>query len=78
MPLEDIEIARQAQMQPIAEIGGKLGIPAEQLLHYGPHKAKLSFDFIDKLRRRSNGKLILVTAITPTPAGEGKTTPRSA
>ena len=74
MPLEDIEIARQAQMQPIAEIGGKLGIPAEQLLHYGPHKAKLSFDFIDKLRRRPNGKLILVTAITPTPAGEGKTT----
>ena len=70
----DIEIAREAVMKPIAEVGGKLGIPADQLLHYGPHKAKVSYDFIKSLNGRPDGKLILVTAITPTPAGEGKTT----
>ncbi len=70
----DIEVAREANMQPIAEIGAKLDIPADQLMQYGPHKAKLSYDFIRSLEDRPDGKLILVTAITPTPAGEGKTT----
>ncbi len=70
----DIEIAREASMKPIAEVGGKLDIPTDQLLHYGPHKAKVSYDFIKSLDSRPDGKLILVTAITPTPAGEGKTT----
>jgi formate--tetrahydrofolate ligase len=70
----DIQIAREANMQPIDEVGGRLGVPAEALLHYGPHKAKVSYDFIEGLAGRPDGKLILVTAITPTPAGEGKTT----
>ncbi|MBT6094513.1 MAG: formate--tetrahydrofolate ligase [Rhodospirillaceae bacterium] len=74
MPKSDIEIAREATMQPIADIGAKLGIPADALLQYGPTKAKLSYDFIKKQKRKSDGKLILVTAVTPTPAGEGKTT----
>jgi len=74
MPKSDIEIAREATMQPIAEIGTKLDIPTDALLHYGPHKAKISYDFINSLSKKRNGKLILVTAITPTPAGEGKTT----
>ena len=69
----NIEIARDAKMKPITEVGGKIGIPADALLSYGPHKAKLSFDFIDSLKSRTDGKLVLVTAITPTPAGEGKT-----
>jgi len=73
-PKTDIEIAREASMQPIAEIGAKLDIPADALLQYGPTKAKLSYDYIKKLSRKPDGKLILVTAITPTPAGEGKTT----
>ena len=74
MPKSDIEIAREATMQRIDRVAAKLDIPADQLLQYGPHKAKLSFDFIDSLQDRPDGKLILVTAITPTPAGEGKTT----
>ena len=74
MPKSDIEIARAASMQPIAEIGAKLDIPADALLQFGPTKAKISYDFIKKQSRRPDGKLILVTAITPTPAGEGKTT----
>ena len=74
MPKSDIEIAREATMKPIAEVGAKLDIPADQLLHFGPHKAKLSFDYINTLQDKPDGKLILVTAITPTPAGEGKTT----
>ncbi|WP_455373036.1 formate--tetrahydrofolate ligase [Limibacillus halophilus] len=74
MAKSDIEIAREASMQPITEVGEKLGIPSEALLQYGPHKGKLSFDFINSLQDRPDGKLILVTAITPTPAGEGKTT----
>ena len=74
MPKSDIEIAREATMQPIAEIGRKLDIPADALLQYGPNKAKVSYDFIDSLKRKRDGKLVLVTAITPTPAGEGKTT----
>ena len=74
MPKSDIEIAREASMRPIAEVGEKLGIPAESLIQYGPHKAKVSFDYINSLADRPVGKLILTTAITPTPAGEGKTT----
>ena len=74
MPKSDIEIAREANMKPIVEIGEKLGIPQEQILQYGPYKGKISFDFLDTIQDRPDGKLILVTAITPTPAGEGKTT----
>ncbi len=74
MGLSDIEIARAAKMHPIGDIAGDLGIPGEALLSYGPYKAKIGFDFIDSLSDRPNGKLILVTGITPTPAGEGKTT----
>ena len=70
----DIEIAREAQKQPIQEIGAKLGIPSEHLLPYGHDKAKVGQDFINALSDRPDGKLILVTAINPTPAGEGKTT----
>jgi formate--tetrahydrofolate ligase len=70
----DIEIAREATKKPILEVGAGLGIPAEQLLPYGHDKAKVSQDFIESLAGRPNGKLILVTAINPTPAGEGKTT----
>ena len=73
-PKSDIEIARVAEMLPIAEVGAKLGIPAEALIQYGPYKGKVSFEFIDGLAGRPDGKLVLVTAITPTPAGEGKTT----
>src|SRR5690606_3278899 len=70
----DIEIARAAKKKPIQEIGAKLGIPASELLPYGHDKAKVSADFIAKARENRDGKLILVTAINPTPAGEGKTT----
>ena len=70
----DIEIAREASMRPIGEVGSKLDIPTDALLQYGPHKAKISYDFIKSLKGKPDGKLILVTAITPTPAGEGKTT----
>ena len=70
----DIEIAREAQKRPIQEIGSKLGIPAEHLLPYGHDKAKVSQDFINSVQKNDDGRLILVTAINPTPAGEGKTT----
>ncbi|MBR9652646.1 formate--tetrahydrofolate ligase [Thalassovita aquimarina] len=70
----DIEIAREANKKPIQEIGAKLGIGSEYLLPYGHDKAKVSQDFIANLNGREDGKLILVTAINPTPAGEGKTT----
>ena len=70
----DIEIAREAQKRPIQEIGSKLGIPVEHLLPYGHDKAKVSQEFINSVQKNDNGKLILVTAINPTPAGEGKTT----
>jgi formate--tetrahydrofolate ligase len=70
----DIEIAREARMKPIMEIGARLGIPKESLIPYGHTKAKLDLNFIDTLTGRPDGKLILVTAINPTPAGEGKTT----
>ncbi|TDK39056.1 formate--tetrahydrofolate ligase [Rhizobium deserti] len=70
----DIEIARAAQKKPIGEIGAKLGIPLDALAPYGHDKAKIGADFIASLSDRKDGKLILVTAINPTPAGEGKTT----
>src|SRR5499425_554914 len=70
----DIEIAREAKMKPITEIGKRIGIPDSALLNYGPYKAKVSFDFINQAQKNKDGTLILVTAITPTPAGEGKTT----
>jgi formate--tetrahydrofolate ligase len=70
----DIEIARAAQKKPIQEIGSRLGIPTEHLLPYGHDKAKVGQTFINSLEGRADGKLILVTAINPTPAGEGKTT----
>ncbi|MCC2687715.1 MAG: formate--tetrahydrofolate ligase [Rhizobiaceae bacterium] len=70
----DIEIARAADKKPIQEIGLRLGIPPEHLLPYGHDKAKISAEFIASQRGRKDGKLILVTAINPTPAGEGKTT----
>ncbi len=70
----DIEIAREAKMKPIMEIGKKLGIPAEDLIPYGHTKAKLSLTTSTGLAKKKDGKLILVTAINPTPAGEGKTT----
>jgi formate--tetrahydrofolate ligase len=75
MPIKsDIEIARAAKMKPIMEIGKGLGIPAEDLVPYGHTKAKVTLKYIDSLAKKPNGKLILVTAISPTPAGEGKTT----
>ena len=70
----DIEIAREAQKLPIQQIGDRLGIPVEHLLPFGHDKAKVGQAFIDSLADRPDGKLILVTAINPTPAGEGKTT----
>ena len=70
----DIEIARAANKLPIQEIGAKLGISEGDLLPYGHDKAKVSQDFINSVQDKPNGKLILVTAINPTPAGEGKTT----
>jgi formate--tetrahydrofolate ligase len=70
----DIQIAREAAKRPIQEIGEKLGISSDDLLPYGHDKAKVSQTFIDSVQDRANGKLILVTAINPTPAGEGKTT----
>ena len=74
-PLSDIDIAQAAKMRPIMDIGReKLGIAPENLNPYGHYKAKVSMDYIKSLKDKKNGKLILVTAITPTPAGEGKTT----
>ncbi len=74
MPMSDIKIAREATMQPIQEIADKLDIPAEHISPYGHYKAKVSLDLMPSLQDRPDAKLILVTAITPTPAGEGKTT----
>src|ERR1700723_2368357 len=70
----DIEIARAARLKPIAEIAAKIGAPESALRPYGRFIAKLEYDFLESLSNRPEGKLILVTAISPTPAGEGKTT----
>lgn len=72
--LSDIEIAQKAEMKPIYEIGASLGIPQEDLENYGPYKAKVSLKLTKELEKKPMGHLILVTAISPTPAGEGKTT----
>src|SRR6187549_1766896 len=74
-PKSDIEISQSAKKTPILEIAKKrLGIDAENLDPYGHYKAKVSMDYVKSLQNKPNGKLILVSAITPTPAGEGKTT----
>jgi len=70
----DIEIAREAKMKPIMAIGKSLGIPEKDLIPFGHTKAKVGLSYIDTLAKKKEGKLILVTAINPTPAGEGKTT----
>ncbi len=72
--LTDIEIAQQAKMLPIREVAAAAGIPEDALEYYGKYKAKLSDDFLRAAEEKEDGKLILVTAINPTPAGEGKTT----
>jgi len=74
MALSDIEIAQAAKMQRIGKVADKLGIPEDQLVPYGHYKAKISLEYVDSLAKKQDGKLILVTAISPTPAGEGKTT----
>ncbi len=74
MVKQDIEIAREASVRPIREIGESLGIPDSAMVPYGHTKAKLSLDYIDSIKDRPLGKLILMTAMSPTPAGEGKTT----
>jgi formate--tetrahydrofolate ligase len=70
----DLQIAQSANKRPISEVAGGLGIPVDHLVPYGHDKAKIDFDFLQSIEDRPDGKLILVTAISPTPAGEGKTT----
>ena len=74
MAKSDIDIAREASMLPIGDIAAKLGVPDEAISPYGKHIGKISLDFASQVADRPDGRLILVTAITPTPAGEGKTT----
>ncbi|MGB8841348.1 MAG: formate--tetrahydrofolate ligase [Aliidongia sp.] len=74
LPPSDIEIARAARLEPIETVAAKLGVPADAVYRYGPYKAKLSADFTQAACARPRGRLILVSAISPTPAGEGKTT----
>mgnify|MGYP001194942253 CR=1 FL=1 len=73
-PASDIEIARAAAIKPIADIGETLGVPWKAMVPYGHTKAKIDLDYIRSLADRPDGKLILVTGLTPTPPGEGKTT----
>ena len=73
----DLEIARETPLRPIGEIAAKLEIPADALEPYGRHKAKVGMDFIKSLESRPDGALVLVTGISPTPAGEGKTDRKS-
>ncbi|MBR4543054.1 MAG: formate--tetrahydrofolate ligase, partial [Lachnospiraceae bacterium] len=70
----DIEIARETKLEPIVNVAKKLDVPEDALEQYGKYKAKLSEDFLESIENNKTGKLILVTAINPTPAGEGKTT----
>ncbi len=72
--MTDIEIARNAEIRPIREVAGKLGMEEDDIELYGRYKAKISEEYLRKIQDRSDGKLVLVTAINPTPAGEGKTT----
>ena len=71
--LTDLEIAQKANMVPIKKIAGKVGIKENELEFYGNYKAKVSLDILERIKNRPQGKYILVTAITPTPLGEGKT-----
>ncbi|MCL2473675.1 MAG: formate--tetrahydrofolate ligase [Alphaproteobacteria bacterium] len=74
-PKTDIEISQLAALMPVTDIAEKkLGIPKDNIYSYGPHKAKISLEYLKSIEKRPNAKMILVTAITPTPAGEGKTT----
>ena len=70
----DLDIAQRATMQRITQVAARIGIPEDALEPYGHYKAKISLEYLDSLKGRHDGKLILVTAISPTPAGEGKTT----
>ena len=70
----DIQIAQEAVLKPIAEVAAELNIQADELEFYGKYKAKITDEYMEKIASNPNGKLILVTAINPTPAGEGKTT----
>ncbi|NLW41436.1 MAG: formate--tetrahydrofolate ligase [Tissierellia bacterium] len=70
----DVQIAQEAKMLPISEVAEKLGLKEDDLVHYGKYKAKVDLDVLERLKDKEDGKLILVTAINPTPAGEGKTT----
>ena len=72
--LSDIEIAQNAKISPVTKVAEELGIDTDKLELYGKYKAKLSNDYLNKMEANPKGKLILVTAINPTPAGEGKTT----
>ena len=72
--LSDIQIAQKATMKRVTEVASHLGIADDHLIPYGHYKAKISLDYVDSLKDKPNGKLVLVTAISPTPAGEGKTT----
>ena len=72
--MEDVEIARNTKLEKIDEIANKLGINEEELEQYGKYKAKINLKIKERLQNKPNGKLILVTAINPTPLGEGKTT----
>ena len=74
MVKSDIEIAREANMKPIIEVAKQAGIPEDAVLQFGPYKSKISFEWLESIKSNQDGKLILVTAISPTPAGEGKTT----
>ena len=76
MSKSDIQIAREAKMEPIVDVLAKINVPnnPDTFSPMGRHVAKINFDYIDTLKNKKDGKLILVTAITPTPAGEGKTT----
>ena len=70
----DIQIAQEAQMEPIGKVAGRIGISENELEYYGKYKAKLSDELWERIKDNENGRLVLVTAINPTPAGEGKTT----
>ena len=72
--MTDIEIAQKAKLEHINKIIEKADIPEEYIEHYGKHKAKIDYRYVEHLKNKKDGKLILVTAINPTPAGEGKTT----
>ena len=74
MAKTDLEIAQECVMEPIEKVAAKIGIPADSLEHYGKYKAKLSFDYLKSIENNPHGKLVLVTAINPTKAGEGKST----